>query len=35
VLVRKDHTGIADTASTIRALNDTGTRIVGTVFNAI
>lgn len=35
VLARKDHTSIADTASTIRALSDTGTRVVGTVFNAI
>ena len=35
VLVRKDHTRIADTASTIRVLTDTGTRVVGTVFNAI
>jgi capsular exopolysaccharide synthesis family protein len=35
ILVRKDHTGVSDTANTIRALNDTGTRIVGTVFNAI
>jgi len=35
VLARKDHTGIADIASTIRALSDTGTRVVGTVFNAI
>jgi chain length determinant protein tyrosine kinase EpsG len=35
VLARKDHTGIAAAASTIRALNDTGTRVVGTVINAI
>lgn len=35
VLARKDHTSIADTASTIRVLSDTGTRVVGTVFNAI
>ena len=35
VLVRKDHTRIADTAGTIRVLSDTGTRVVGTVFNAI
>jgi protein-tyrosine kinase len=35
VLARKDHTSIAETASTIRALSDTGTRVVGTVFNAI
>ena len=35
VLARKDHTSIDDTASTIRALTDTGTRVVGTVFNAI
>lgn len=35
VLARKDHTGTAAAASTIRALSDTGTRVVGTVFNAI
>ncbi len=35
VLARKDHTTIADMASTIRVLSDTGTRVVGTVFNAI
>jgi len=35
VLARKDHTSVADTASTIRVLTDTGTRVVGTVFNAI
>lgn len=35
VVTRKDHTSIADAASTIRALSDTGTRVVGTVFNAI
>jgi chain length determinant protein tyrosine kinase EpsG len=35
VVTRKDHTSIADAASTIRALKDTGTRVVGTVFNAI
>ncbi|MEO8716789.1 MAG: chain length determinant protein tyrosine kinase EpsG [Burkholderiales bacterium] len=35
VLARKDHTGTAAVASTIRALSDTGTRVVGTVFNAI
>jgi len=35
VLARKDHTSVADTASTIRVLSDTGTRVVGTVFNAI
>ena len=35
VLARKDHTSMADTAATIRVLTDTGTRVVGTVFNAI
>jgi protein-tyrosine kinase len=35
VLARKDHTSIAATASTIRVLSDTGTSVVGTVFNAI
>jgi len=35
VLARKDHTGIAATASTIRVLSDTGTSVVGTVFNSI
>jgi hypothetical protein len=35
VLARKDHTGTAAAARTIRALSDTGTRVVGTVFNAI
>ncbi|MEO8166299.1 MAG: polysaccharide biosynthesis tyrosine autokinase, partial [Betaproteobacteria bacterium] len=35
VLARKDHTSIADTNNTIRVLSDTGTRVVGTVFNAI
>jgi receptor protein-tyrosine kinase len=34
VLARKDHTRLADAASVIRGLNDTGARIVGTVFNA-
>jgi len=34
VLARKDHTRLADTASVIRELGDTGARIVGTVFNA-
>jgi chain length determinant protein tyrosine kinase EpsG len=34
VLARKDHTRFADTTSVIRELNDTGARIVGTVFNA-
>ncbi len=34
VLVRKDHTRFADTTRVIRELNDTGARIVGTVFNA-
>ena len=34
VLARKDHTSLADTASVIRELSDTGARIVGTVFNA-
>ena len=34
VLARKDHTRFADTARVIRELNDTGARIVGTVFNA-
>ena len=35
VLARKDHTGIAATASTIRVLSDTGTSVVGTVYNSI
>ena len=35
VLARKGHTGIAATASTIRVLSDTGTNVVGTVFNSI
>lgn len=35
VLVRRDHTGIAATASTIRVLSDTGTIVVGTVFNTV
>src|SRR6266699_2967491 len=34
VLARKDHTRFADTTRVIRELNDTGARIVGTVFNA-
>ncbi len=34
VLARKDHTRLADTTSVMRELNDTGARIVGTVFNA-
>lgn len=34
VLARRDHTGIAATASTIRVLSDTGTIVVGTVFNS-
>lgn len=34
VLARKDHTRLADTTGVIRALSDTGARIVGTVFNA-
>lgn len=35
VLARKDHTSIAATATTIRSLSDTGTRVVGTVINDI
>jgi protein-tyrosine kinase len=35
VLARKDHTSIAATATTIRVLSDTGTSVVGTVFNVI
>lgn len=35
VLARKDHTGIGAAARTIRALSDTGTRVVGTVINDI
>ena len=35
VLARKGHTAIAATASTIRVLSDTGTTVVGTVFNSI
>jgi len=35
VLARKGHTSIAATASTIRVLSDTGTSVVGTVFNSI
>ncbi|SRR5712691_27020 len=34
MLVRKDHTRLADTTRVIRELSDTGARIVGTVFNA-
>ena len=34
VLARKDHARLADTASIIRELSDTGAHIVGTVFNA-
>src|SRR5512134_3381071 len=34
VLARKDHTGTAAAANTIRSLTDTGTNVVGTVFNA-
>jgi Mrp family chromosome partitioning ATPase len=34
VLARKDRTRLADTASVIRDLSDTGARIVGTVLNA-
>lgn len=34
VLVRKDHTRLADTTSVIREMSDTGARIVGIVFNA-
>jgi chain length determinant protein tyrosine kinase EpsG len=34
VLARKNHTRIADTNDMIRELNDTGTRIVGTVINS-
>ncbi|SRR5712692_1043540 len=33
VLARKDHTRLADTTRVIRELNETGARIVGTVFN--
>lgn len=33
VLARKNHTRVADTASVIRDLSDTGAQIVGTVFN--
>jgi len=35
VLARKGHTAIAATASTIRVLSETGTTVVGTVFNSI
>ncbi|HEU4646160.1 MAG TPA: chain length determinant protein tyrosine kinase EpsG [Burkholderiales bacterium] len=35
VLARKNHTSIAATATTIRVLSDTGTSVVGTVFNVI
>jgi chain length determinant protein tyrosine kinase EpsG len=34
VLARKDHTGTAAATNTIRSLTDTGTNVVGTVFNA-
>jgi len=34
LLARKDHTRVADTASVMRELGDTGVRIIGTVFNA-
>ena len=34
VLARKDHTRVVDTARVIRELGDTGTRILGAVFNA-
>lgn len=34
VLARKDHTGTAAAANTIRSLTDTGINVVGTVFNA-
>src|SRR5713101_7676364 len=33
LLARKDHTRVADTASVIRELGDTGVRVIGTVFN--
>jgi chain length determinant protein tyrosine kinase EpsG len=35
MLARKDHTRLADTASIIRELSDTGVRVAGTVFNAV
>lgn len=34
VLARKNHTRVADTASVVRDLNDTGAQIVGTVMNS-
>src|SRR3989442_316547 len=34
LLARKAHTRVADTASVIRELGDTGVRVIGTVFNA-
>jgi protein-tyrosine kinase len=34
LLARKDHTRVADTASVIRELGDTGVLVIGTVFNA-
>src|SRR6266404_3688376 len=34
LLARKDHTRVADTTSVIQELNDTGVRVIGTVFNA-
>lgn len=33
VLARKNHTRVADTASVVRDLSDTGAQIVGTIFN--
>jgi receptor protein-tyrosine kinase len=35
VLARKDVTHLEDTRSVIRELSDMGTRVVGTVFNAL
>ena len=34
LLIRKDHTRLADTTGVIRELSDTGVHVVGTVFNA-
>ena len=34
MLVRKDHTRLADTTGVIRELSDAGVRVVGTVFNS-
>jgi chain length determinant protein tyrosine kinase EpsG len=34
MVVRKDHTSVADTNAAIRELHDMGTQVVGTVFNA-